>query len=307
MVDVFIENETAAAERPTNEQLAARFLRRFDNPHTAEAYTLALRRFFDYHEGHVLDATSETIKAANAVYRRRFSPKANTHNVFYAAVRSFYTFLCDVDLYRGRNPAKELQKRVVVDRIQPTPCDAEIARVWEMLLDTELWDEATPDERQQIVRDRAVFALFVGCGLRVCEMLPLRVEHFDLANHRLELPYTKGGEENWMPIPVEALPFLTAFLTGRKSGEPAFVGDTGKPVTTRKWFNIWLTRLCDAVDIPRYGPHALRRWAGTKMIAATDPESARKFLRHASLATTIKYDANRKVKPSGMLGLPEAG
>jgi integrase len=59
---------------------------------------------------------------------------------------------------------------------------------------------AIPEQRQG--RDRLIFALWFGSGLRITECLRLRVKDIDFHNGSLTVHDGKGGKDRVTPMPL---------------------------------------------------------------------------------------------------------
>ncbi len=51
-----------------------------------------------------------------------------------------------------------------------------------------------------------IAALTYGCGLRLSEVLNLRVNNFNLNNKLLSVCFGKGGKSRYLPLPENAIP-----------------------------------------------------------------------------------------------------
>ncbi|RDI94946.1 integrase [Meiothermus sp. QL-1] len=150
------------------------------------------------------------------------------------------------------------------------------------------------------VRDRLAVRLAGECGLRVAELVGLRVEDV-LLEERLLVVRGKGGKQRSVPLPRSLLPDLEAWLRLRRAlapaGEPHLLlrslknGRLGKRLSANGlWWRI--TQHYQAIGLPsRYsGLHMLRHTAGTRFYRTSrDLHATARLLGHASPSTSAIY------------------
>jgi integrase/recombinase XerC len=163
--------------------------------------------------------------------------------------------------------------------------------------------EAKDREGPLGARDRALLELLYATGLRVSEVVALKVDDLDLASRQVRT-LGKGRKERIVPFGRAAGDAVKAWLKERAALSPAakdaafvFLNARAGPLTDRSVRRI-LDRAVLAADVPRRAsPHALRHSFATHLLAAgADLRSIQELLGHASLSTTQKYthlDAER--------------
>jgi integrase/recombinase XerC len=138
-------------------------------------------------------------------------------------------------------------------------------------------------------RDRVLFQLLLGTGLRLGEALGLDVGDVDLADGRLALRHVKGGGEGEAFVPV-ALRAELAALVGDRTGGPLFLARGGRRVSGRhieRRFTEWLAK---AGVRGRFSPHSLRHSFALDLYRRTrDIALVHAALRHASITSTMVY------------------
>jgi integrase len=128
-------------------------------------------------------------------------------------------------------------------------------------------------------RDRVMFGLLLGCGLRVGSLVGLRAE--DVNAGEIQVGTTKGNAPTKVFVPRALRPLLDAYVSG-------MVGRLF-PVSTRHVARV-LRGWCVRAQIQPCSPHALRRTFGTRLYAACrDPLVVQRGLGHRSLASTLSY------------------
>lgn len=148
------------------------------------------------------------------------------------------------------------------------------------------------EERWIGLRDRALFTLLYGCGLRISEALGLSRAAFPFGDSLRVLG--KGQKERLVPV-IPAIGELTgAYLAacpfGLSRDGPLFVGARGKRLSP----GVVQKRLRDLRPLlgldERATPHALRHSFASHLLGAGgDLRTIQELLGHASLSTTQRY------------------
>jgi integrase/recombinase XerC len=163
-------------------------------------------------------------------------------------------------------------------------------------------------EREGVLgtRDRALLELLYATGLRVSELVGLRLEDVDLSARQVRT-VGKGRKERVVPFGQPAAAALRAWLKARVSFAPAardagivFLNARSSRLTDRSVRRI-LDRAVLSAAVPRHAsPHALRHSFATHLLAAgADLRTIQELLGHASLSTTQRYthlDAERLIE-----------
>ena len=151
-------------------------------------------------------------------------------------------------------------------------------------------------ERPFPARDRAIFELLYGCGLRVSELAGLNLADVDRGEGWLRVR-GKGRKERQVPLPRQAADSLERYLAARvvkppiPHAEPAvFLNHRHKRLSDRgirrivKFYATYLS------GDPGVHPHSLRHAYATHLLAdGADLRAIQELLGHARLSTTQKY------------------
>ncbi|MGH6939077.1 tyrosine recombinase XerC [Hypericibacter sp.] len=147
------------------------------------------------------------------------------------------------------------------------------------------------------LRDRALFMLLYGAGLRIAEALSLDRRDLPAGNAQAmtELVVTgKGSKQRRVPLLPEIRAALTEYAGacpfGAAKGDPLFVGARGDRLSARV-AQRELARLRDLLGLPDSAtPHALRHSFATHLLAGGgDLRTIQELLGHSSLSTTQRY------------------
>jgi integrase/recombinase XerC len=232
-----------------------------------------------------LDATA--LRSWLAARRRQGRARTSTARAL-AAVRSFYGYM---HRHEGRaNAAARTIRTPRLPRRLPRPLEADQA------LELAGATDIAAAEPWIAARDRALFLLLYGAGLRIGEALALRRGALGSDPRALSaLTITgKGGRARRVPVLsvvgdalaryLEICPYLV------DPGGPLFLGARGKrldaTVARRQ-----MQTLRRALGLPESAtPHALRHSFATEMLSGgADLRVIQELLGHASLSTTQGY------------------
>jgi integrase/recombinase XerC len=209
-----------------------------------------------------------------------------------SALRTFFAFL----KREGRvdaNPAKAI---ATPRKEQALPRTLSVTEAGAVV-------EARGREGALGARDRALLELLYATGLRVSELVGLKLEDVDLSARQVRT-IGKGRKERIVPFGRAAADAVKTWLKARADMRPSardagalFLNANAGRLTDRSVRRI-LDRAVSAADVGRHdSPHALRHSFATHLLAAgADLRSIQELLGHASLSTTQKYthlDAER--------------
>lgn len=148
----------------------------------------------------------------------------------------------------------------------------------------------------QSVRDKAVLELFYASGLRVSELVDLRVDgvNFDMGIVRC---VGKGSKERLIPVGHQAKEALDRYLKGarvkilkgRKS-DVMFVSRLGKKISRQSIWKIIKFYAQKAGIKKEIKPHTLRHTFATHLLEhGADLRSVQEMLGHSDISTTQIY------------------
>ena len=140
-------------------------------------------------------------------------------------------------------------------------------------------------------RDRALFEVLYGCGLRVSEAVGLNVQDIQASSGWITVT-GKGSKQRTVPLGQHAKDALEEYLEERsKKNEPVFVNLRGGRLTTRSVARILARHLVRALSAEgAVSPHGLRHSFATHLLAAgADLRAIQELLGHSRLSTTQKY------------------
>lgn len=142
--------------------------------------------------------------------------------------------------------------------------------------------------REGKLRDQAIIYMLLYCGLRVGELVRLRVEDVDLKRQgKITVSNSKGNKTREVPAPAKARKKLQEYLGDRTSGR-IFLGQRG-PLTERGVQQI-LAKYAYKARIEKLTPHTLRHtFAKNLLDKGVDLPKIAALLGHENLNTTAIY------------------
>ncbi len=201
-----------------------------------------------------------------------------------AAARQFFGSLVEHG-HMGANPADLLP---LPRKEQPLPKALNAHDVSALL-------DRIPTTTPLELRDRALFEVAYGCGLRAEELVSLDLDWVDFDREQLRVE-GKGAKTRFVPAGEHALGAVRAYLDrGRPAlaaGEaaPLFLSKTGRRLSTsdvRRRLRAWARH---AHTQGAVNPHALRHSFATHLLeGGADLRAIQELLGHATISTTQVY------------------
>ena len=286
--------KTEIAER-VEEFLATLAHERIASPHTLRAYRRELQDFSAYlankgNAGLQLGKVEhiQIREYLSELYGRGLS-KASVARAL-AAVRAWFKWLARRG-YVEQNPAILVATPKLPKHLPRVPTIEQMTRLVDAVADdTAAWPE----------RDRVIFELLYGCGIRNAELVGLNLRDIHWANEAI-LVRGKGRKERYAPLGDAAAHALQAYLplraaklaTAEKTSEALLLnmrlrGD-GR-LTTRSVGRI-VKQVALTHGLPAdVHPHTLRHAFGTHLLEeGADLRAIQELLGHERLSTTQRY------------------
>jgi integrase/recombinase XerC len=204
-----------------------------------------------------------------------------------AALRSLFKWLAREGLVQ-QNPAKLVSSPKLPKKLPRVPTLEEM---------NGFLDSGMPESAAFPERDRAIFELLYGCGLRNSELVGIELADIQDANS-LILVRGKGRKQRYVPLEGAAEQALHTYREARKkvlaqtgkATQRLLINRRGGPLTTRSVGRI-VKQIAVAKGLPPdIHPHTLRHAFGTHMLSeGADLRAIQELLGHARLSTTQKY------------------
>jgi len=257
------------------------------SPNTVAAYRRDLEQFavFVEREGARLDTLAERHVVGFMAQMRRAGQADSSIARKVSAIKMFARFLC-AEGALNEDFTETVESRRTAQRL-PEPLS--IPKVKRFL--------TAPNERNpRHLRDRALFELLYATGLRVSELVNLRLTDIDLERGFVRC-LGKGSKERIVPVGQVACVCVARYLadrarkTGRGSASPyLFPGRCGAALTRQRvWRLVQSGALRTGIE-QRVTPHTLRHSFATHLLGrGADLRAIQEMLGHARLTTTQIY------------------
>jgi integrase/recombinase XerC len=269
------------------------------SPYTVRSYSSDLQQFLDY-----CSPPGEAPPAPTAIdpllirefmaqcYRRGNTNRSVSRKL--SALRAFFKFLVREGVVAG-NPAK-LVSTPKTPKTLPNVMTAEQTNALIDSIPVRVPEQTEPAEKSNRFpgkpkRDRLIFELLYGCGLRVGELVGLNLEDFDWKERWIRVR-GKGRKERLVPFGKRAAESLEGYLQirGHERQRALLLNARGGRLSTRSVERIVKHYALLFSGDPTLHPHSLRHAFATHLLSdGADLRAIQELLGHASLSTTQKY------------------
>jgi site-specific recombinase XerD len=253
--------------------LRQRFLdelaRRNYSPRTVEAYLAGVVRFVRHFGRSPDQATPEDLRAFQVhLVQRRLS--WSQFNQTTCALRFFYAHVLQRPQFVPHIPfGRKRHKLPVV---------------------------LSPDEVRRLLaavacpRGRLMLRLAYGCGLRLGEVLRLRIADLDSGRGTLWVRSGKGGKDRGVPLPAGLLAELRTWWRQHRPADYLFPNRQGQPLHPATLQRAFGQALASSGLTKPATVHTLRHCYATHLLeAGTDLPTLQRLLGHNSVQTTMRY------------------
>jgi len=275
------------------------------SPRTLDAYGRDIGRLLEFLEGRGVSRPGEATAGdlREFVYHLKDQGlQATSIRRNLSAIRTFYAFLIAEGVV-VTDPTERLESPVVWRRLPDVLSRAEVERLLEApnLGDKFYW------------RDKALLELAYASGVRVSELISVRIRDLDLEEGFAQV-FGKGSKERLVPIGESAVRALRVYLRElrpvleRGAGKGVvFLNGRGTPLTRMGVWKILQLHVERAGIQKRVTPHTLRHTFATHLLeGGADLAAVQEMLGHADISTTQIYthvdrqylrDVHRKFHP----------
>jgi len=257
--------------------------------HTLEAYSRDLGRYLAHLAACDVARLDEIRPALILLYLAQLKEaglSARSRARALVAVRSFHKFLCSEGVML-ENPTLQVSAPRIAAAL---PHSLSLAEVEALL-------RAPAGDDPFCLRDRAMLEVLYATGLRVSELIALKIEDFRFDAGYL-IAFGKRRKERVIPLNGTALAAVAEY---RKYGRPRldqidkpvsflFLNRDGKGLTRQGFWKIIRRRALEAGIGKKISPHTLRHSFATHLLEnGADLRAVQAMLGHADIATTQIY------------------
>lgn len=246
---------------------------------TIDAYRRDLGNFFDYYAELEIDKIQRTQinTYVRNLHEKEFSPTSVTRKI--ASLRGFFKWVCANEL-SPVNPTLTLEQPKVPQRLPKVMTMQEI-------------NEILNQDLSKI--QRVMLELLYGCGLRVSELVNLKINDYDLKGKFLECT-GKGSKDRIVPMGNKACEAVKDYLPERDflvqkfnlKTKQLLINEKGKNVTRQEVYTFIHEqgkKIHKAIS-----PHTLRHSFATHLLEnGADLRVVQELLGHSDVSTTQLY------------------
>ncbi len=264
------------------------------SPRTIASYEDDLRQFADFLSRHFSDRPVDLAAVDHVTIRlflgdlleQHFAKRSIARKL--ACVRSFFRYLRRTHQVTD-NPTALVASPKLERRLPQFLEEEAVTRLMEQP------DRSTPDG----IRDAAILEVLYGTGIRLSELLAMRVDDIDFRNGTVKVT-GKGRKQRIVPFGAPARAALKSYLAVRSSlarqqpqgvtARVCFLSARGKQMSP-KGVNVLVNRYIGRVsELEKKSPHVLRHTFATHLLnRGADLQAVRELLGHESLSTTQVY------------------
>ena len=256
---------------------------------TIDNYSFDLYRLTQFLESHEIitnpiTISEEQIQEFIYAISKEVNPRSQARMI--SGLKSFFTYLIFED-YRKDNPMELIETpktgRKLPDTLSMQEIDALIAAI----------DLSLPEGE----RNKAMLETLYGCGLRVSELITLKISDLFFEEGFLKIT-GKGNKQRFVPIGTTTQKFIELYknhvrkhVTIQKGHEDTlFLNRRGKQLTRAMVFTI-IKNLAVKIDLKKsISPHTFRHSFATHLLEnGADLRSIQLMLGHESITTTEVY------------------
>ncbi|CCY66431.1 tyrosine recombinase XerC 2 [Prevotella sp. CAG:1124] len=262
-------------------------LERNFTPNTLDAYMRDIDKLLKHLRERGIDPTAATLADlrdfAARLHDLGIGPRSQCRIL--SGVRSFYKFL-QTDGFIDDDPSELLESPQLGEHLPEVLTTDEVDRL-EQAIDLGKWEGQ---------RNKAIIEVLFSCGLRVSELVNLKLSDLFLADRFIRV-IGKGRKERLVPISDNAIRQLRFWFDDRnhmdiKPGEEdyVFLNRRGAHLT-RTMILIMIKRLGAEAGIDKtISPHTLRHSFATALLeGGADLRAIQAMLGHESIGTTEIY------------------
>ncbi len=259
------------------------------SPHTIRNYRIDLEGFAEFLELFELKITAlerADIRMYLGELKRRHLKKSSIARKL-ASLKSFFRFLKRNHIIE-KNPAALVSSPKLDNPLPKFLTIAEMTRLFEVI-ETETFLG---------LRNRVALELFYATGIRVSELVSIKMKQLDMDNQIIRI-LGKGRKERIVPFGIPAAKWLRRYVVARReflmekghlAEEFLFINKDGTGISARGIRGIVDRFLFLASERHGLSPHTLRHTFATHLLNnGAGLRAIQELLGHSSLATTEHY------------------
>jgi len=253
------------------------------------SYSFDLNKFLSFIEDkkcHDLNNVSSKIISEYFEIMRDLGISSSSTARYLSSVKGFFKYLSSQE-YIERDPAEVLSARITERKLPTVLSFNEIEKILQ-----------SPNVNENLeLRDKAILELFYSCGLRVSELINLKIGDLYFNDEVIRV-LGKGSKQRIVPIGDSAINWINEYLKNvrpllakkMKSENFIFLNNRGTKLSR---MGIWkiVDKYVKAAEIEKeFHPHTFRHSFATHLLeGGADLRAVQEMLGHADISTTQIY------------------
>jgi site-specific recombinase XerD len=238
------------------------------SPQTIDSYLGCLKDFFTY-LGQNYDQFNEFKVKEYLVKKKEAGAAGSTINVYINAIKFFYENIVKTPFKLDLNYSKRPKRLPVILSRE------EINKIINSI---------------DNLKHRLMIALAYGAGLRVSEIVGLKIKDIDLAGLQINIRQAKGQKDRVTVLPEKLKNEIAQAMTGKNSDDYLFSSERGGRLTERTAQAVFMQALKRNGIMKDATFHSLRHSFATHLLEnGVDVRYVQELLGHANIRTTQIY------------------
>jgi integrase/recombinase XerD len=260
------------------------------SPNSVSAYVNDINKLIVFVEEHYPNLTPETVKLAQLrkfvewMNQSGISPRTQARTI--SGIKSFYKFLLIEEAVEN-DPTTLLESPRIGRKLPEILTDDEINKLI----------EAIDVSKAEGLRNKAILETLYSCGLRVSELVDLKISNLHFEQEFLRIA-GKGERERLVPISKKAIEDIKKYLVSSRKKlsiekgfeNVVFLNRRGRKLSRVMIFTI-IKNLADKIKLEKsISPHTFRHsFASALVQGGADLRTVQEMLGHESILTTEIY------------------
>ena len=253
---------------------------------TIESYSIDLKKFQDFlslkNKNFASFTRADVVDFIETLRNKGYSISSTCR--FISSIKSLCKYLIIENVIK-EDPSENLQTPKRWERLPKSLTVSEVRSFLEL---------DTPIDKPIMMRDSVMLELLYSSGLRVSELVSLKVEDINLEAGFIRV-LGKGSKERVVPVNIRAIGRLRGYLNKvrqeilkKRQSSYLFVTGRGRSLTRQRfWQTIKTLGRKKGIDL---SPHTLRHSFATHLLeGGADLRSVQKMLGHSDISTTQIY------------------
>ncbi|MFV0249967.1 MAG: site-specific tyrosine recombinase XerD [Bacilli bacterium] len=248
---------------------------------TIDSYKIELNKFIVFIDNKK-DITTNDIKEFLSFEKNRGnSSKSIAH--FITTLRSFYKFL-EIENLIKENPTLHIDLPKIGKKLPKVLSENEVFELLEIKL-----------EKYSDFRNKAMLELMYSGGLRISELISIKVQDINIVNETV-IVFGKGGKERIIPLGDYAIYAVNDYINNyrknylKRKSDFLFLNNRGEKISRQSVFKIVKSIAIKNNIRTNFSPHTLRHSFATHLLEhGADLRSIQELLGHSNVSTTQIY------------------